>query len=215
VSSRLLVVFDLDGVIARTDTMAFLLQRQLLSHPLRAIAGAPPAVAWFVLHRFPRIRVRLSRALGRAALSGLSETQYGALATEVGTLLGSDPTKQIPAGVAAVRRHVHAGDEVVITTGTEGILSRAFLDAVGIDGVELIATELRFDRRLVRYEVHNLGPAKASRFPGRAIDLFYTDSQLDLEVARLSRRTVLVNPNRRLARLFAANVPGLQVESWE
>ena len=92
-SSRLLVVFDLDGVIARTDTMAFLLQRQLLSHPLRAIAGAPPAVAWFVLHRFPRIRVRLSRALGRAALSGLSETEYRALATKVGARRGTDVTQ--------------------------------------------------------------------------------------------------------------------------
>ena len=209
------MVFDLDGVIARTDTMAFLLQRQLLSHPTRAIVGALPAVAWFVLHRHPRVRVRLSRALGRAALSGLTADEYRELAIAVGSELGQNPARQIPTGVASVRRHLRAGDEVVVTTGTEHLLARAFLDAVGLSEVRLIASSLRFDRRVVHYETHNLGRNKVHGFTDRDIDLFYTDSDLDLPVAQLSRHTVLVNPNPRLSRLFRAQVADLEIVRWD
>jgi phosphatidylglycerophosphatase C len=148
-------------------------------------------------------------------LSGLSEAEYRGLAVEVGTLLARDPGKQIPDGVAAAKRHLAAGDEVVITTGTEAILSRTFLDCVGLEGVELLATALNFDHPVVRYETHNLGPAKARGFVGREIDLFYTDSELDLAVARLSRHTILVNPGRRLAGLFESTVAGLEIVRWD
>ncbi len=195
--------------------MAFLLQRQLLSHPLRAVAGALPAAAWFVLRSFPRARVRLSRALGRAALSGMTAAEYGELAVAVGTLLASDPSRSIPAGVAKVRHYLESGAEVVVTTGTEAVLSRTFLDGLGLQDVELIATTLRFDRAIVRYESHNLGHNKVHGFEGRQIDTFYTDSNLDLPVAKLSARTVLVNPGARLARLFEAKVPNLTIVSWD
>jgi phosphatidylglycerophosphatase C len=210
-----LVVFDLDGVIARTDTMAFLIQRQLSSHPLRAMAGAFPAVAWFALHRYPRLRVRLSRALGRAALSGLSADEYRELAVEVGSVLGRDPARNIPNGVAAVKRHLLAGDEVVVTTGTEATLSRTFLDALGLSDVGLIATTIRFDSWIVRYENHNLGRDKVRGFVDRKIDVFYTDSDLDLPVARLSRHSVLVNPSPRLTSLFRSQIASLEIVRWE
>jgi phosphatidylglycerophosphatase C len=209
-----LVVFDLDGVIARDDTMAALLQRRLLSHPARAAAGALPAVAWFALHRFAWVRVRLSRALGRAALSGMTRDNYDELAKTVGARMGDDPNGSIPEGVAAIQRHLRDGDEVVVTTGTEVVLARAFLDHVGLQGVTLIGTTLRFGRRLVRYENHNLGPRKVSGFVGRDIELFYTDSDLDLSLAMTARRTILVNPDARLARLFSARVANLTIEHW-
>ena len=209
-----LVVFDLDGVIARTDTMAFLLQKQLLSHPLRAIAGAVPAIVWFALHRYPRARPPLSRALGRAALSGLSSDEYRALAVRVGTSLGIDPERHIAEGVAAIRRHLLAGDDVVVTTGTEALLSRTFLDSMGLSNVRLIATTIRFGPRMVHYENHNLGPGKVGGFTDRDVDLFYTDSELDLPVARLSRHTVLVNPSPRLARRFRSQIPSLEIVRW-
>jgi phosphatidylglycerophosphatase C len=210
-----LVVFDLDGVIARTDTMAFMLQRQLVSHPLRAVAGAVPAALWFLLHRYPSARPRLSRALGRAALSGLSASKYAQLAREVGALIGADPARRIPDGLSAIRRHLAAGDEVVITTGTEFTLARAFLDSLDLTGVELVATDIRFDHFIVRYENHNLGSGKVSGFSSREIDLFYTDSDLDLALAKLSRHTVLVNPSERLAGVFRAHISDLEIVRWD
>jgi phosphatidylglycerophosphatase C len=209
------VIFDLDGVIARHDTMAVIIQRRLISHPGRAIAGALPAVAWLLLRGVPRLRIRMSRALGRSALRGMTAGEYAVLAAEIGAELGGDPEWSIAAGVAAVSRHRSAGDEVVVTTGTEGLLARAFLDAVGLEGVELVATTIRFDGRIASYANHNMGQQKVTNLGGRGGDLFFTDSDLDLPLARLSARTVLVNPDARLERAFRRLIPRLTVERWD
>lgn len=208
------VVFDLDGVIASHDTMAALIQRQLLSNPLRAIVGALPAIAWTFLRRFPGTRVRMSRALGSIALSGLTRERYVTLAAEVGRTLGTDPAWVIPSGLAAIRQHLDDGDVVVVTTGTEELLSRAFLDTLGLQRVMLVATTARFGRAFARYDNHNLGERKVANLDGRVIDLFYTDSDLDLAVAKLSARTVLVNPDARLERVFRAEIADLTVVNW-
>lgn len=207
------VVFDLDGVLARRDTMAELIRRQLTSHPVRAIVGIVPVAAWVVLKNFRRTRVVMSRVLGRIALSGLSDDSYSDLARRTGGALGADPGWVIAEGIAALRAHLDAGDYVTVTTGTEERLSRAFLDAAGVPGVNLIATDMRFGR-FAHYSNHNLGPRKVPNLRGRVIDVFYTDSDLDLGVARLADRTVLVNPDARLRRLFAATVAELSIVRW-
>lgn len=208
------VIFDLDGVIARHDTMAVIIQRRLTSHPGRALRGAIPAAAWLALRGVPALRIRMSRALGRVALSGLTAEQYAALASAIGAELGRDPSWSFPAGVVAVSRHLAAGDEVVVTTGTEAILARAFLNAVGLPGVVLVATTLAFAGRSARYSDHNMGPRKVTNLDGRGGDIFYTDSDLDLPLARLSAHTILVNPSNRLAKVFAREIPALTVERW-
>lgn len=209
------VIFDLDGVIARDDTMAVLIRRQLTSHPVRAILGAPPAAAWFVLRGLPSMRIRMSRALGRVALSGLTPSGYAALAARVGSDLGEDPRWTIAAGLSAARQYLAAGDDVVVTTGTEELLARAFLDAIGLPGVRLVATTLRFDGSVVRYANHNMGQQKVTNLDGRGGDVFYTDSDLDLPLALLSDRTILINPDSRLARVFRARVANLTIERWD
>jgi phosphatidylglycerophosphatase C len=223
------VVFDLDGVIASHDTMAVLVRRQLLSSPRRAITGLFPALGWSLLRGVPVLRVRFSRMLGRVALARLSPEQYRRMAQGIGVELGADPAWTIPQGLAAVRRHLAAGDDVVVTTGTEFLLARAFLDALGLDGVDLVATTARFDgdgngngnvngdARPGRagYDNHNLGAKKVTNLAGREIDLFYTDSDLDLPLAALAAHTILVNPDSRLVRLFSSRVASLEIVRWE
>jgi phosphatidylglycerophosphatase C len=227
------VVFDLDGVIASHDTMAVLVRRQLLSSPRRAIAGLFPALGWSLLRGVPALRVRFSRMLGRVALARLTSEQYRRLAQGIGVELGADPAWTIPQGLAAVRRHLAAGDDVVVTTGTEFLLARAFLDALGLDGVDLVATTARFDGDVggdgdddrdgasasrpgrAGYDNHNLGAQKVNNLARREIDLFYTDSDLDLPVAALAAHTILVNPDSRLVRLFSSRVASLEVVRWE
>lgn len=207
------VVFDLDGVLARRDTMAELIRRQLTSNPARAVIAILPAAAWTVLRKSPGFRVLMSRVLGRIALSGLSDEQYCDLAGRTGCALGADPAWLIADGIAALRGHLSAGDDVVVTTGSEERLSRAFLSAAGLPDVALIATHLRFGR-LAHYANHNLGPRKVPNLQGRVVDLFYTDSALDLDVARVATRTILVNPNARLERQFRSEVADLSVARW-
>jgi len=214
-SRRQRVIFDLDGVIARHDTMAVIIQRRLTSHPGRAIRGAIPAATWLALRGIPRLRIRMSRALGGSALSGLTAGEYAALAAEIGTELGLSPGWSFAAGVDAVSRHIADGDEVIVTTGTEQLLARAFLDAVGLPGVTLVATTLEFDGRSVRYSNHNMGQQKVTNLGGRGGDVFYTDSDIDLPLALLSARTFLVNPSARLVRVFQHQIANLTIETWE
>jgi phosphatidylglycerophosphatase C len=208
------VVFDLDGVIARDDTMAVLIQRRLVSHPIRAALGVFPAAGWYLLRGVPALRVRMSRALGRAALSGLDAAQYRDLAVAVGVELGRNPKWTIADGLAAARAHIAAGDDVVVTTGTEESLARAFLDEIGLPGIPLIATTLGFRRRRVHYENHNLGSRKVANFGPNRIDVFYTDSELDLRLAESADRTILVNPTNRLARRFRTRIAQLEIVRW-
>jgi len=214
-----LVVFDLDGVIARSDTMAALIQKRLLGHPLKAIAGVTPAAAWFLLRAIPSARIRMSQALGRVALAGFDGAGYAKLAREVGGALGRDPRWILADGRAAVLNHQALGDRVLITTGTEAILARAFLDAIGLDEIELIGTTVHFENRRPLYEFHNLGANKVSslreRVGGARINLFYTDSNLDLPLARLSARTILVNPDARLERIFRWGAGRVEVVRWD
>ncbi|MEO8093792.1 MAG: haloacid dehalogenase-like hydrolase [Pseudolysinimonas sp.] len=209
------VIFDLDGVIARHDTMAVLIQRQLASHPARAIAGVLPAAAWYFMRGLPGMRIRMSRTLGRVALTGLSLDQYTTLASQVGGALGEDPAWTFEAGVAAVKQHLSDGDDVLVTTGTEEILARAFLNAAGLPSVPLVATTLAFNRSVIGYANHNMGGQKVANLDGRGGDVFYTDSDLDLPLALLSGRTVLVNPDARLAQLFQRRIPNLTIEKWD
>jgi len=209
------VVFDLDGVIATDDTMAVLIQRQLTSHPGRAIAGALPAIAWFVLRGFPNMRIRMSRILARVALTGLSLEQYTTLAVRVGGELGRDPAWTFDTGVAAAKQHIADGDDVVVTTGTEEFLARAFLDAAGLPGIRLVASTLVFEGSAVRYANHNMGQRKVANLDGLGGDVFYTDSDLDLPLALLSGRTILVNPDSRLTRIFRQRVSNLTIQRWD
>lgn len=208
------VVFDLDGVIARNDTMAVLVTRRLRSSLRQSLLGIGPGVAWYALRGFGPARVRLSRTLGGVALLGLTADEYAALAAETGTELGNDPSWTIAEGKAAITRHLDAGDSVVVTTGTEQILARAFLDAIGLPGVELIATTLRFEGDHPHYANHNLGAQKVHNLAGRPIDLFYTDSDLDLPVAELAARTVLVNPDAAMEKRFRSHICALDVQRW-
>lgn len=194
--------------------MAVIIQRRMTSHPGRAIRGVVPAIGWLALRGVPRFRIRMSRAMGHSALSGLTADGYAALATSIGTELGRDPAWSFPEGVAAVSRHLAAGDEVIVTTGTEELLSRAFLDAVGLQGVTLVATTMQFDGRSARYANHNMGQQKVTNLDERGGDVFYTDSDLDLPLALLSRATFLINPSPRLAKVFEQQVPNLTIENW-
>jgi phosphoserine phosphatase len=209
-----LVVFDLDGVLARHDTMSELIRRRLRSSAWRTVRGALPAIAWFALGSIPRARIRMSRAVGTVALSGLDGVSYEALAKSLGAELGSDPAWVLGNGVEAARRHLGAGDDVVVTTGTEETLSRAFLDAAGLADAKLNGTRLCFDGGRARYLHHNLGRNKVDGLADRRIDLFYTDSSLDLPVASLSDHTVLINPDLGLERAFRSRIQNLTVEQW-
>lgn len=204
-------------MIARGDTMANLVRRLLIRRPWRALVAAPLLPLWIALSASTTLRGRVSRALVRISCGGLSETEYQAEATDHGKRLASQQRWVIEAGVAQVRRE-QQHKKVIVTTGTELTLARAFLDAVGLQDVELCASELEFTRTSARYRVHNYGKRKVTVLETVGWELhhshLYTDSIADLALAQRARWTILVNPSRRDRRHYRRVVARLSVVAW-
>lgn len=208
-----LTVFDLDGVLARRDTMAAVVLSRFARRPWRVLAAVPLFVA--SLLATDRGRERLNRALVALALRGLDRRRYLPLAARVGQRLGATAVNE--RAVQELVERAGAGS-VVVVTASEFHLARAFLDAAGLDRVRLIASQLAFDDHSPRLVIHNVGEAKVrrlriERFPPEGAVLF-TDSASDLPLARLAREVYLVNPGPRSARRVRAAVPGAVVVRW-
>lgn len=96
-----------------------------------------------------------------------------------------------------MRQHVVAGDRVIIVTGCEETLVRAIFDAVGLHGLELVASRLQDGRLGMRKAVHNIGSNKpmqlAAHGIGESWDLAYSDSSKDIPMLKRAREAVLVN----------------------
>lgn len=139
------------------------------------------------------------------------------MAADHGKSLASQQRWVIHAGVAQVRRE-QQHKKVIVTTGTELTLARSFLDAVGLQDVELCASELEFAGRSARYRVHNYGQRKLMVLESVGWELhrslLYTDSIADLALAGRARWTVLVNPSRRDRRHYRRVIARLSVVSW-
>lgn len=210
-----MTVFDLDGVIARNDTMEVLVRRMLVRNPLRALLSIPFVALWFFIPSKVAWRGRLSGVLGGIAFSGLSERRYRSIARRVGRELGAQRAWALTSGSELLRAEVASGRNVLVSTGTEYEIARSFLDEIGFPGVELSATTMRFGRWFVRYQNHNLGAMKVRNLGGRNPTLFYTDSTADLPLARVSAATVLVNPDAAVEADFRREIANLSVVRWD
>ncbi|MDF2048178.1 haloacid dehalogenase-like hydrolase [Microbacterium sp. Kw_RZR3] len=206
------VLFDLDGVLLRGDTMASLVVRRLVRHPRRMMRAAPTLAR--LLGAGPETeRARSAhRRLVQLALDGLERHEYEELAVHTARRLAADPRRRVAACVRAACMALHRGERVLVVTATERVLARAYLDAIGLRSAELSASELGGPPRRLGWERHNVGEAKVEsvRELGVAVEQarFFTDSVSDLPLALRVRAVVLVNPSRRSARVFRDRIPG-------
>ena len=79
-----------------------------------------------------------------------------------GADLGQEPGVIAP-GLRMIRTHLAAGDRVIVVTACEHTLARAVLDAIGLAGVELVASRIRGPSLIV----HNHGSTKMAQLAGR------------------------------------------------
>lgn len=201
----MITVFDLDGVLSRSDTMATLVFTRLRAQPwLTFPVGILFAVAALGSAR-GRLRPRCNRAVVHIALRGMSEDGYRRLAERTARRLASRPGN-VPAEVVDAARAASDAGSCLVTTATEGFLSRRFLEEIGVHHVELHASEFVFSPAGPRFRRHNVGRRKAFAFraahPTGRIGRFYTDSASDLPLAELARDVVLVGPSRRSVTVF-------------
>lgn len=195
------VLFDFDGVLVRGDSFGTFLRTRLRRQPWRGLLLLPvlpllPAA----LHQ--RGRVMLLHLGVRALLLGVGAARYRALAESHARVQALRRGCFQRDAVGALRRHLLRGDRVLVVTGCEEHLARALLEAVRLDGVELVASRLRTGRLGMAPLVHNVGREKLRQLAAHALEppfsCAYSDARADLPMLLAAERAVLVNPDDAL-----------------
>lgn len=206
-----ITLFDLDGVLTEGDTMVSLVSRRLARHPVRLLRAAPLFLLSLAAHPQSQHRAKANRRLVALALKGLTDDDYPCLAARTGRRLAIRPGFARGQMIALCQRAASRGRTIVVTA-SERRLARAFLDSIGLPGIELLASELALHDHALTLATHNVGHAKVTRLIAAGIDVaaatFYTDSASDVPRAIAVAKTILVNPNRRSRKRMKAAVPG-------
>ena len=191
--ARHVVLFDFDGVLVRGDAFARFVRRRLL----RAWWRLPLLLPYLPLAATRRGRRAAARAAVRLAWAGVDERAYRAQADAFGRALARDARHFSRAAFAALNRHRHAGDRVIVVTGCEHTLARAILDELGLGALELVASRLAKGRLGMRTVLHNVGREKLRQLEAMGVHppwaAAYSDSLLDLPLLGGAERAVLVN----------------------
>jgi phosphatidylglycerophosphatase C len=202
------VLFDLDHTLVRFDSSARFMRELLVASPVRLPAAVAAGPVLAALWASPRRRTQ--------ALSGVLWLATAARRGPLEPLMEAfvarhfDDTRHVcPPAVLALRRHVEAGDRVIVVTGSSELLAARICRAIGAPGVEVVGSTVKPWRGGWISDVHCVGRRKVARLASRGVtppwDVVYTDSASDLPLLRDARRRVLVNASPAdVARVTAA-----------
>jgi phosphoserine phosphatase len=208
-----ITLFDQDGVLTRGDTMASLVGRRLAQRPSRLLKAVPLFLLTIAAHPESDLKSSMNRRLVALALKGLTDEEYAHLAAETGRNLAAKPGFANDQMIRLCHDAAAQGRAIVVTA-SERRLARAFLDSVGLHGVELIASNLGVRDQALTMATHNVGAAKVARLSDAGIDVadatFYTDSATDIPLAAAAAKTYLVNPGTRSRKRLQAAVSGTE-----
>jgi phosphatidylglycerophosphatase C len=190
------VLFDLDHTLVRFDSSARFMRELLVASPVRLPAAIAAGPALAALWAIPRRRTQ--------ALSGALWLATAARGDRLAPLMEAfvarhfDDARHVwPHALAALRRHVDAGDRVVVVTGSSELLAARICEAIGAPGVEVVGSTVTPWRSGWISDVHCVGRRKVARLAARGLtppwDVVYTDSVSDLPLLRGAHRRVLVN----------------------
>jgi phosphatidylglycerophosphatase C len=215
-----LVLFDFDGTLLHGDAYTMFIRAQYRRAWWRGLLVLPVAPVLLAISVTHRGRRAAARALVRLALLGTGEQHYRERAESFGRELARNSRLFSRLGISMLRRYMHAGDRVLIVTACEEALARAILDELGLDAIELVASQLARGKWGWRVGVHNIGAEKLQQLALRGIrppwDLAISDSLADLPILTAARGALLVNPDRRtLKRVSAKLGTRLSVAEWD
>jgi phosphatidylglycerophosphatase C len=203
VDAQRVVLFDFDGVIVRHQTLELFYRerlsgigrwRLLLAFPL--VPFVPLLIGSVAGNRF------LSRVFLRVVTFGRSDAGCRRLMQAFGRTYARRPGVFCRDAVAALRRHVDAGDRVVIVTGNDQQMVEAMLDEVRLTGYELVASRTRMGLFGMRFVLHNVHHAKVRTLDRAGIarpwTIAYGDSLSDIPILKAADLARLVNPTPKI-----------------
>jgi len=218
--ARRVVLFDFDGVIVRHQTLELFFRERLSGFGRWRLLLALPwlPVLPFMLRSAAGTRI-LGRVFLRVITFGRTEANYKRLLTAFGRTYARRPGVFVRDGVATLRRHVEAGDRVLIVTGNDGTLVQTILDEVDLRGVELLASRVRGGLFGVHFVQHNVDGMKVKAVERAGIvrpwAIAYGDSVSDLAMLKAADAAKLVNPsNRTLKKMRRPLGEKLEILGW-
>jgi phosphatidylglycerophosphatase C len=195
------VLFDFDGVLIRGDAF-YLFVRDRYAHSLwrksLALLSAP-----LLLLMLPFSRRWASRWLVRIALLGQRPEGYALAANSFAATLARRPRQFCRDGLSALRRHQAQGDRVILVTGCEQALVSGIVQQLGLDGLEILASQLRHGWSGMCMGWHNIGRRKVESLARHGVSewqVAYGDSVHDAAMLKVSGEAVLVNGTPKLCK---------------
>jgi phosphatidylglycerophosphatase C len=195
------VVFDLDKVLLGGDASTLFLRGRLRQAPRRLLPLLLAAPLLLPGSLTPQLRPLAARAMTRIAVGGGSGSDDECVASAYRSALAVQPEAAVAEAIACLRKHVAAGDRVVVATGCEETLARGFLAAVGLGDLPVVgSTGTLWPPRVRRA----MGESKVAKLidagfppPWKTV---YSDSPSDLPLFAGTTRPVLVNADEKAAR---------------
>ena len=188
------VLFDFDGVLFQGDSFRQFIQERYARSPVRKLL-ALTTLPWLLV-AWP-ISWRLAvRTLVHVGLLGVGERRYADEARAFAAALVRRPRQFYRDGLHALRRHQAAGDRVIVVTGCERAVVQGILDELGLEGLEVLASEFRPGLLGMRVKFHNVGRRKLERLTAHGVatwHLAYSDSLADIPMLKGAAEAVLVN----------------------
>jgi phosphatidylglycerophosphatase C len=188
------VLFDFDGVLFQGDSFRVYITERYARAPLRKLLACAN-LPWMLLV-WPISWRTVVRSLVHIGLLGVGERRYTAEAQSFAAALVRRPRQFYRDGLQALRRHQAAGDRVIVVTGCERTLARGILDQLGLEGLELLASEFKPGPFGMRVKFHNVGRRKLERLAAHGVrewQLAYSDSLADIPMLKGAGEAVLVN----------------------
>jgi phosphatidylglycerophosphatase C len=214
--ARRVVLFDFDGVIVRHQTLELFFRERLSGVGRWRLLLALPLLPFipFLIGTVSGSRL-LGRVFLRVVTFGRREATYRRQVAAYARSYARKPGVFLRDAVATLRRHVDAGDRVIIISGNDLTMVEAILDEVNLAGYELIASQTRGGLFGVHFTRHNVDSVKVATLDRAGIArpwaIAYSDSLSDLPMLRAADEAKLVNPSPKAGKK-AGRVLGSKLE---